>query len=120
MIVQLEIRDNVLAALLARSLESGSSVDDLVDELLRDSLEQPIPESVDLARILEASLDYVRALQPDFQFTLEDVIAQPDWDAMRTGDRKSFGKLFRKQAESLGLAEWVRRSSGNKAIYRSL
>lgn len=120
MIVQIELKDDILAALLGRSLESGITVDELIDELLRESLEQPMPESVDLARILEASLDYVRALQPDFQFTLEDVIAQPDWDAMSSGDRKSFGKLFRKQAESLGLAEWVRRSSGNKAIYRSL
>jgi hypothetical protein len=120
MIVQIEIRDDVLAALLARSLENGSSVDELVDELLRDSLEQPIPEGVDLARVLEATLEFVRTLQPDYQFTLEDVIAEQDWDAMTSGDRKSFGKLFRKQSESLGLAEWVRRSSGNKAIYRSL
>ncbi|MBC3271917.1 DUF1413 domain-containing protein [Pseudomonas sp. SWRI81] len=120
MIVSLDIKNDVLTALLARSRDTGSSVEDVMDELLREALEQPQIESIDIAEILAESLASVRKMNPDTEFTLEDVVSKESWMAMSTGDRKSFGKLFRKETENSELAEWMRRSSGNKAIYRAL
>jgi len=51
-------------------------------------------------------------------FLVEDVIPNDLWQLMTTGDRKSFGKAFRKQVDLAGLAVWVSRNSGNKAVYR--
>lgn len=118
--VSFEMKNDILAALLARSRENGSSIEDVIDELLREALEQPQVESVNVSKILAESLANVRNMHPDTEFTLEDVVSKESWEAMSGGDRKSFGKLFRKETESSELAEWKRRSSGNKAIYRTL
>jgi hypothetical protein len=120
MIITIELQNDVLAALLERTRANGTAIEDVVDDLLREALEQPQVESIDIHEILDESLARLREMKPDSEFSLEDVISSQSWEAMSTGDRKSFGKLFRKEAERAGLAEWQRRSSGNKAIYRTL
>lgn len=117
MIVQLDISNDMLTNLLSRSDEAGMSVDDVLDELLREAFDQPRAEVVDLQLALDSSMSAVRELSSGSTFMLENVIDQDLWDAMSVGDRKSFGKRFRKEAEGAGIAQWKDRTSGNKAIY---
>lgn len=116
--INIEIKNDILAALLSRSAETNNSVEAVLDELLREALEQPSFVGVVVADVLEACLKKVRKLKVGEMFTLDDVISPQAWDAMSSGDRKSFGKRFRKEAESAGLAEWETRNSANKAIYK--
>jgi hypothetical protein len=116
--VNIEIKNDLLATILARSAETNNSVENLLDELLREALEQPSAPSVDVAEVIQACLEKVRQLEVGEAFTLDDVIPPLAWDSMSTGDRKSFGKRFRKEAQNAGLAEWETRNSANKAIYK--
>ena len=119
MIVTIDFKNDILSALLERCRITGSAVEDVVDDLLREALEQPQVENINLTEVLLESLSRIRAMPPETEFSLEDVVSKDSWDAMSPGDRKSFGKLFRREAENSGLAEWMRRSSGNKAIYQT-
>lgn len=116
--INIEVKNDILAALLSRSAETNSSVETVLDELLREALEQPSFVGVVVVDVLEACLKKVRQFKVGEIFTLDDVIPPQTWGSMSTGDRKSFGKRFRKEAESAGLAEWVTRNSANKAIYK--
>jgi hypothetical protein len=117
MIVTLDIKDEVLAALLERSSSTSSTVEELLNTLLASALDQPMTETVDHQQVIKLALTKVQRLPAGQEFTLDDVIDQDAWQIMSTGDRKSLGKAFRKQAEASGLAAWSYRNSSNKAIY---
>ena len=116
--VTVEIRDDLLAALLDRSSSSNSTAEDVLNGLLAAALDQPEVESVDLGNAIQVTLKAVEKVPHGETFLVEDVIPNDIWQSMTTGDRKSFGKTFRKQVDQAGLATWVTRNSGNKAIYR--
>ena len=116
--ITVEIRDDLLAALLDRSSSSNSTAEDGLNGLLADALDQPEAESVDLVNAIQVTLKAVEKVPHGETFLVEDVIPNDIWQSMTTGDRKSFGKTFRKQVDQAGLATWVTRNSGNKAIYR--
>lgn len=116
--VTVEIRDDLLAALLDRSSSSNSTAEDVLNGLLAAALDQPEVESVDLVNAIQVTLKAVEKVPHGETFLVEDVIPNDIWQSMTTGDRKSFGKTFRKQVVQAGLAAWITRNSGNKAIYR--
>ena len=116
--ITVEIRDDLLAALLDRSSSSNSTAEDVLNGLLAAALDQPEVESVDLVNAIQVTLKAVEKVPHGETFLVEDVIPNDIWQSMTTGDRKSFGKTFRKQVDQAGLATWVTRNSGNKAIYR--
>jgi hypothetical protein len=116
--VTVEIRDDLLAALLDRSSSTNSTADEVLNGLLAAALDQPEAEAVDLVQAIQLTLQAVEKVPHGETFLVEDVIPTETWQSMTTGDRKSFGKTFRKQVAQAGLAEWVTRNSGNKAIYR--
>lgn len=116
--ITVEIRDDLLAALLDRSSSSNSTAEDVLNGLLAAALDQPRAESVDLVNAIQVTLKAVEKVPHGETFLVEDVIPNDIWQSMTTGDRKSFGKTFRKQVDQAGLATWVTRNSGNKAIYR--
>ncbi|MCK6250518.1 MULTISPECIES: DUF1413 domain-containing protein [Pseudomonas] len=116
--ITVEIRDDLLAALLDRSSSSNSTAEDVLNGLLAAALDQPEAESVDLVNAIQVTLKAVEKVPHGETFLVEDVIPNDIWQSMTTGDRKSFGKTFRKQVDQAGLATWVTRNSGNKAIYR--
>lgn len=118
--VTFEVRDDLLAALLDRSGSTNATPEEILNSLLAAALDQPEAEAVDLVHAVQATLNEVAKLTPEEKFLVEDVIPADIWQSMTSGDRKSFGKTFRKQAAQSGLAEWVTRNSGNKAIYRRL
>lgn len=116
--VTVEIRDDLLAALLDRSSSTNSTAEEVLNGLLAAALDQPEVESVDLVHAIQVTLKAVEQVPLGETFLVEDVIPNDIWQSMTTGDRKSFGKTFRKQVSQAGLATWVTRNSGNKAIYR--
>ncbi|MDD2004067.1 DUF1413 domain-containing protein [Pseudomonas putida] len=116
--VLVEIRDDLMAAVLGLSSSSGNTVDEVLNNLLAVALDQPEAEAVDLAHAVQVTLKAVEKVPFGDTFLVEDVIPNDLWNLMTTGDRKSFGKAFRKQVDLAGLAEWVSRNSGNKAVYR--
>ena len=116
--ITVEIRDDLLAALLDRCSSSNSTAEDVLNGLLAAALDQPEAESVDLVNAIQVTLKAVEKVPHGETFLVEDVIPNDIWQSMTTGDRKSFGKTFRKQVDQAGLATWVTRNSGNKAIYR--
>lgn len=116
--VLVEIRDDLMAAVLGLSSSSGNTVDEVLNNLLAVALDQPEAEAVDLAHAVQVTLKAVEKVPFGDTFLVEDVIPNDLWHLMTTGDRKSFGKAFRKQVDLAGLAEWVSRNSGNKAVYR--
>lgn len=116
--ITVEIRDDILVALLDRSSATNVSTEELLNSLLASALDQPEPEAVDLLQAIQSTLDAVRKVPAGETFLVEDVIPPEYWQAMTTGDRKSFGKSFRKQVEEAELAAWDYRNSGNKAVYR--
>lgn len=118
--ITFEVRDDLLAALLDRSGSTNATPEELLNSFLAAALDQPEAEAVDLVHAVQATLNEVAKLTPEETFLVEDVIPADIWQSMTSGDRKSFGKTFRKQAAQSGLAEWITRNSGNKAIYRRL
>ncbi len=117
--VTFEIRDDLLAALLDRS-STNITAEEVLNSLLAAALDQPEAEAFDLVHAVQVTLSEVAKVAHGETFLVEEVIPTDIWQSMASGDRKSFGKTFRKQAAQSGLAEWVSRNSGNKAIYRRL
>ena len=118
--VMIEVRDDLLAALLDRSSSTNTTTEEVLNSLLAAALDQPETEAVDLVHAVQVTLTEVAKVVHGEEFLVEDVIPAEIWQSMTSGDRKSFGKTFRKQAAQSGLAEWVSRNSGNKAVYRRL
>ncbi|WP_165840764.1 DUF1413 domain-containing protein [Pseudomonas sp. SDI] len=116
--VTLEIQDNILGALIERSSATGVSTEDMLNSLLAKALEQPVHESVDLDLAIDSALVGVRMVPFGTTFLVEDIMPTGLWQTMSPGDRKSFGKNFRKRVEEAKLAVWDSRTSGNKAVYR--
>jgi hypothetical protein len=117
MIISVDLKDGLLAALLERSGSVNSTPEELINSLLASALGQPEADTIDHGRVINDALAEVRKLPSGEEFALEKVIHPDTWQLMSTGDRKSFGKAFRKQAEGSGLAEWSYRNGSNKAIY---
>lgn len=117
MIITIDLKDGVLAELLERSSSSNITPEEMLNNLLISALGQPETETVDHPEVIKKALTKVEKFSPQREFTLDDVMDAEAWQRMSTGERKSFGKAFRKQVEASGLAEWSHRNSSNKAIY---
>lgn len=115
--VTLNIQDDLLASLISRAQEAGGSVEGAIDELLREALEQPLPESTLVDSLLSEAIEGIEPLVAGSEFSLDDVLDADAWNSMTGGERKSLGRRFRKQVEMSGVAKWLRRNSANKAIY---
>ena len=57
--ITVEIRDDLLAALLDRSSSSNSTAEDVLNGLLAAALDQPEAESVDLVNAIQVTLKAV-------------------------------------------------------------
>lgn len=118
MLVTIQIQDDLLSTLLTHAQEAGSSVESFIEETLREALSQPAAENTVVEGLLLAAIEGVAQIKSNAEFSLDDVIDAGDWDLMTGGERKSLGRRFRKEAEGSGIAKWLRRNSGNKAIYQ--
>lgn len=118
--VTIQIQDDLLAVLLARAHEASATVESFLDETLREALDQPVAESTIVDGLLLSAIEGVQKVEAGAEFSIDDVLEEEQWNSMTNGERKSLGRRFRKEAEGAGIAEWLRRSTGNKAIYKKL
>ncbi|VVP47465.1 hypothetical protein PS850_05227 [Pseudomonas fluorescens] len=120
MLVTIQIQDDLLSTLLTQAQEVGSSVESFIEETLREALDQPVAENTLVEGLLILAIQGVAKIKAKAEFSLDDVLGEGDWNLMTGGERKSLGRRFRKEAEGSGIAKWLRRNSGNKAIYQKL
>lgn len=117
MLVNIQIKEDLLFALLTQARKNGSTVEVAIDDILREALDDPDLESKSLGAFLHVAIRGVEAIEKMAEFSLDDVLGNEDWNRLSGGDRKSLGRSFRKEVERLGIAVWLRRNSANKAIY---
>ncbi|KTB69972.1 MULTISPECIES: DUF1413 domain-containing protein [Pseudomonas] len=117
MLVNIQIKDDLLRALLNQAHKNDSTPEGLLDEILRQELDDPDLESKSLNAFLQEAIRGAGAIEKMTEFSFDDVLGREDWNRLSGGDRKSLGRSFRKEVERLGIAVWLRRNSANKAIY---
>lgn len=117
MLVSIQIKDDLLLALLTQAKKNGSTLEVAIDDILRDAIDDPDLESKSLGAFLHEAICGVEAIKEMAEFSLDDVLGYENWNRLGGGDRKSLGRSFRKEVERLGIAVWLRRNSANKAIY---
>lgn len=115
--VTFNIQDDLLASIISRAQEAGVSAENTIDDLLREALEQPLPESTLVESLLAEAIERTQSVGAGSEFSLDNLLDFDAWSSMSGGERKSLGRRFRKQVEGEGIAVWLRRNSGNKAIY---
>lgn len=120
----LEIDDALLSRALIDSQEQEISLDTFVSEALNSALASPTPAPVqrvvNVNDVIASAVDRARAQALGSEFMLIELCDNEDWEALSGGERKSLGKGFRKEVEGMNppIAEFVRRTSSNKAVYK--
>jgi plasmid stability protein len=117
MLISIQIKDDLLRALLIHAGQKGSTAEAAIDDILRDALDDPDLENKSLGAFLDEAIRGVDAIENMAEFSFDDVLGSENWNRLSGGDRKSLGRSFRKEVERLGIAVWLRRNSANKAIY---
>lgn len=119
-----EIDDALLSRILIDSQEQEIGLDTFISEALNAALASPNPvparKVVNVDDLIASAVDRVHTKEIGSEFMLIDLCANEDWEALSGGERKSLGKGFRKAVEGMtpSIAEYVRRTSSNKAVYR--
>jgi Arc/MetJ family transcription regulator len=118
--------DEVLAAkvfneCVVRSVEFEA----FVVGALRDALDEPgdsTTRDFDMAGIVAKAVERASVLASESIFHIDSVCPSDEWKALNAGERKIFGKAFRKAVEGSTpqIAVHVGRTSGNKAIYQRI
>ncbi|WP_438395268.1 hypothetical protein [Caballeronia sp. DA-9] len=119
----IEFDDALLAKALSECIERKINFDAFIEEAIRDALDEPDESDardLDITGIVARAVDHARALPADATFHTDGVCLPDDWKALNAGERKIFGKAFRKAVEGSTpqIAVHVGRTSGNKAIYK--
>ncbi|AQG97615.1 hypothetical protein A9R05_01265 [Burkholderia sp. KK1] len=119
----IELDDALLAKALSECVERKLNFEAFIEEAIRDALDEPGENDTrepDITGIVARAVDHARSLAPDITFYTDRVCPPDDWKALNAGERKIFGKAFRKAVEgsSPQIAIHVGRTSGNKAIYK--
>lgn len=117
MLVNIQIKEDLLLALLTQARKNGSTVEAAIDDILREALDDPDLENQSLGAFLHEAIRGVETIEKDAEFSFDDVLGDANWNRLSGGERKSLGRSFRKEVERLGIAAWLRRNSANKAIY---
>ena len=118
-----EFDDALLAKALSECVERKIDFEAFVEGAIRDALDEPDENDardLDLTGIVARAVDQARSLAPESTFHTDSVCLPDDWKALNAGERKIFGKAFRKAVEGSTpqIAIHVGRTSGNKAIYK--
>lgn len=119
----IEFDDALLAKALSECVERKINFEAFVEGAVRDALDAPDESSArdfDISGIVARAVEQASALASDSIFHIDSVCPFDDWNALNGGERKIFGKAFRKAVEGSTprIAIHVGRTSGNKAIYQ--
>ena len=121
-----DIEDALLSRVLVESQEQEVSLETFINEALASVLAggtpAPVRKSVNVEALIAHAIAQVETKEPQSEFMLVDLCTGDDWEALSGGERKSLGKGFRKAVESQipPIAQYVRRTSSNKAVYKRI
>lgn len=121
--ISITLSDSVLAAALNQAIGNKSSLDVFIEGAITAAILSPtihVRRTVSLEKILDDAITAAHNKPAGERFLLKDICSQHTWDAITTGERKIFGKMFRKSVETLLIAELVEKTSSNQAIYKRL
>jgi hypothetical protein len=118
-----EFDEALLAKVLNECVEQKVEFEEFVMTAIREALDEPEDggaRDFDIAGMVARAVAFARELAPGSEFHLDSVCPRSDWDGLNSGERKIFGKAFRKAVEGGNplVARHAGRTSGNKAIYR--
>lgn len=120
----LTLDDNILSRVLLEAIEQESTLEDYLSDAIAQVLEIPVEKKavVDIERIIETALHIAATKQVGDEFLLSDVCGVDDWASMGGGERKQLGKGFRKAVENRAshIAVFMKRTTGNKAVYKRI
>jgi len=120
--ISITLADSVLVAALNEAIGMKSSLDFFIEGAITAAISNPtvhVRRTVSLEKILDDALTAAHKIPPGERFLLKDLCGN-SWATITTGERKIFGKLFRKSVETLLIAELVEKTSSNQAIYKRL
>ena len=121
--IVLEINEALLSKALISSQEQGMDLNTFLCEALDTAIvsKAPEPESLVLTTddLIAKVVDRARTKEVGVEFMLVDLCTTDEWESLSSGERKSFGKSFRRAVEDVTppVAKYVRRTSSNKAVY---
>jgi hypothetical protein len=121
--ISIALSDSVLAAALNEALGKKTSLDVFIEGAITAAISNPTAQlhrTVSLEKLLDDALNTANNKLPGERFLLKDVCNHDSWNDITTGERKIFGKVFRKSVETLLIAELVEKTSSNQAIYKRL
>lgn len=124
--ILIDINEALLLEALRQSQDRKISLDafvnDSLDTLFKTPQDEPTYPSISVQDVIDSAVKRAQAKNVDEEFLLADLCSQEEWESLNPGGRKSLGKGFRKAVETMTppIAEYVRRTSANKAVYRRL
>ena len=121
--VFVEFDEVLLSKVLNECAEQKVEFEVFVMAAIREKLEEPEDSGArdfDVAKTVAKAVAIASELATDSEFHIDSICPPSDWNALNSGERKIFGKAFRKAVEGSNppVAVHVGRTSGNKAIYR--
>ncbi len=119
----IEFDEVLLAKVLNECIDRKIGFEAFVMAAIRDALDEPEDSGArefDIAGIVAKAVALATMLAPGSEFHTDSVCPPADWNALNSGERKIFGKAFRKAVEGSTppVAQHAGRTSGNKAIYK--
>lgn len=120
--VMIELDERVLAGILIQATELNINLNTHIENVLNSNMLKPIEPKTPLildSIINQAIQNAGKKISGD-EFHINDVCSDQVWEQLSSGERKRLGKLFRKEVESKKIAKFLRRTTGNKAIYERL
>jgi len=120
--VTISLADSTLGAALTAALQQNMTLEAFIESAIRNAVSsaatpfQPRPP-VNLETVLNDAVSLARSKAQGDKFLLKDLCDPQAWVCLSAGDRKVFGKRFRKVVEDKGIAEHWKKSSSNQAIY---
>lgn len=124
--ILVKIDDATLLRALTESQEQEVSIDVFICDALNNSLAEPsslsLRKPVNVEALIESAVEAACMKPSGVEFMLIDLVTNEAWEALSGGERKSLGKGFRKAVEARvpAVAEFVRRTSSNKAVYKKI
>lgn len=124
--ILVDIEETLLVEALRHSQERKVSLDAFINDTLGASLKDArggtTRQFMNVQDVINSAVERAQVKPIDSEFLLADLCSEEEWEGLSSGGRKSLGKGFRKAVESMTppVAEYVRRTSANKAVYRRL
>jgi hypothetical protein len=120
--LMITLNEKVLAGSLNQAIEQDIDLNTYIENALNNTLLKPIEPKKPLAlnSLINQAIQNSEKKTSGAEFHINDVCSDEMWEQLSSGERKRLGKLFRQEIESRKIAEFLRRTSANKAIYKRL